>query len=221
MWPTKNALMRAGKDRDNYTVPPGDHYKGMRPSSSTARPLAPVAGCVFWSVPLSALLLSTGLTQARDSEAESNYRDNYDGDPVRPGFVFKWTHLPRVPQMHLLRTGCWTRRHVCHLVSVVLYHGSVLKHTHTASLKLIYQLSASSFVLFRSVWTDLYNLPLMSPLDSADNSIWGFIRMILWCRDLTKHFYIYSYTAKATMRMDQNAAEDFLCHPNCSALLPK
>lgn len=190
MWPTKNALMRAGKDRDN-TVSPGDHYKGMHPSSSTARPLAPVAGCVVWSVPLSALLLSTGLTQARDSE--SNYKDNYDGDPVRPGFVFKWTRLPRVPEMHLLRTGCWTRRLVCPSVFVVLYYGSVLKqHTHTlctVSLKLIYQLSASCFVLFRSVWTDLYNLLLMSPLDLADNSIWWFISYLQ--NDIVVILFIY------------------------------
>lgn len=48
----------------------------------------------FWSVLQSTLPLSAALTQARHSESESNYRDNYDRDPVRPGFVIKWTHLP-------------------------------------------------------------------------------------------------------------------------------
>lgn len=38
--------------------------------------------------------VSAGLTQARDSQSESNYADNYQRDLVRPGFVFKWSHLP-------------------------------------------------------------------------------------------------------------------------------
>lgn len=44
----------------------------------TVRPLAPQANSVFWSILLSTLPLSAGLSQARDSESESNYTDNYD-----------------------------------------------------------------------------------------------------------------------------------------------
>lgn len=53
--------------------------------------------------------MSAGLTQARHSERESNYRDNYDCDLVRPGFVFKWTHLPRALERRLLRPHCEPR----------------------------------------------------------------------------------------------------------------
>lgn len=67
-------------------------------------PLAPEVNSVFWSILLSTLLLSAGVTQGRDSQSESNYRDNYDCDLVWPGFVFKWTNLPWALEMHLLRT---------------------------------------------------------------------------------------------------------------------
>jgi len=86
MQPTKNALMRVGKVRDKNIITPGTIIRECALACPhfflTAQPLAPVANSVFWSSPLSTLLLSAGLTQARDSETESNYRDNYDCDPV-------------------------------------------------------------------------------------------------------------------------------------------
>lgn len=90
--------MREGKGRDKNIITPGTiiwECALARPHLFlTVRPRAPWANSVFWSILLSVLPLSAGLTQARDSESESNYRDNYDCDLVRPGFVFKWTHLP-------------------------------------------------------------------------------------------------------------------------------
>lgn len=90
--------MRVRKGRDKNIITPGTiiwECALARPHLClTVRPLAPQANSVFWSILLSTLLLSAALTQARDSESESNYGDNYDCDPVRPGFVFKWTHLP-------------------------------------------------------------------------------------------------------------------------------
>lgn len=90
--------MRVGKGRDKNIITPGTIIWECALACPhlflTVRPLAPQANSVFWSILLSALLLSAGLTQARDSESESNYGDNYDCDLIRPGFVFKWTHLP-------------------------------------------------------------------------------------------------------------------------------
>lgn len=130
MWPTKNALMRVGKARDKNIITPGTIIWECALACPhlflTARPLAPEANSVFWSILLSTLPLSAGLTQARDLESESNYRDNYDGDPVRPGFVFKWTHLPWALELHLLRTECEPRDS-----SVSLSNTVSLLHTRT------------------------------------------------------------------------------------------
>lgn len=90
--------MRVGKGRDKNIITLGTIIWECALACPhlflTVRPLTPQANSVFWSILLSTLPLSAGLTEARDSESESNYRDNYDCDPVRPGFVFKWTHLP-------------------------------------------------------------------------------------------------------------------------------
>lgn len=90
--------MRVGKGMDKNIITPGtitwECALACPHLLLTVRPRAPLANSVFWSILLSALLLSAGLTQARDLQSESNYRDNYDCDLVRPGFVFKWTHLP-------------------------------------------------------------------------------------------------------------------------------
>ena len=108
--PTKNALMRVGKGRDKNIITPGTIIWECALARAhlflTVRPLALRANSVFRSILLSTLLLSAGLTQARDGESESNYGDNYERDPVRPGFVFKWTHLPWASELHLLRTEC-------------------------------------------------------------------------------------------------------------------
>lgn len=106
MWPIKNAVMREGKGRDKNIITPGTITWECAPASLhlflTVRPRAPQANSVFRSV----LQSPAGLTQARASESESNYRHNYDCDPVWPGFVFKWTHLPWASEVHLLRTEC-------------------------------------------------------------------------------------------------------------------
>lgn len=128
----QECLNESGKGQGQKHHYTGDHYMGMCPLACphlflTVRPLAPEANSVFWSILLSTPLLSAGVTQARDSESESNYTDNYDCDPVRPGFVFKWTHLPWALQMHLLRTECEPRDSTVTL-PLCLYYST---HTHT------------------------------------------------------------------------------------------
>lgn len=114
MWPTRNVLMRVGKGRDKNIITPGTiiwECALARPHLFlTVWPQAPQTNGVFWSILLGELLLSAGLRQARDLESESNYRDNYDCDLVRPGFVFKWTHLPWALELRLLRDWVWTPR---------------------------------------------------------------------------------------------------------------
>lgn len=68
VWPTPNSLMKEGNDMDT-----GDDYMGTRSLACphpllTARPRAPEATGVFWSVPvlLSAQRLFAWVTQARD-----------------------------------------------------------------------------------------------------------------------------------------------------------
>lgn len=176
MWPTKNAVMRAGKGRDENIITPGNiklecvlacpHF------FLTTRPMAPVANSVFWSIPLSTLLLSAGLTQARDLVAESNYRDNYDCDPVWPGFVFKWTHLPCVLEMHLLRIEPRGSSAALYSVSQLEWSQSCWHRWCTVSIDAY--LSDEWFVafLFSLVQTDSYNLLPSSLSDLSDNSIW-------------------------------------------------
>lgn len=108
--------MRAGKGRDKDVLPSGNCCAAARARLSSllldrSTPPAPVANAASQSIPDWAQPpLSAGLIQARHSETESNYRHNYDCDPVQPGFVFKWTHLPCVPETRLLRTGHWVQR---------------------------------------------------------------------------------------------------------------
>lgn len=108
MWPMKNVIMRMGKGRDKNIITPGtiiwECALACLHLFLTVWPLPLWANSVFWSILLKALLLSAKLTQARDSKSESNYKDNYDCDLVRPGFVFKHTHLPWALELHLLRT---------------------------------------------------------------------------------------------------------------------
>lgn len=159
MWPTKNALMRVGKGRDKNIITPETIIWECALACPhlflTVWPLAPQANCVFWSILLSTLPQPGGLTQARVSESESNYRDNYDHDPVRPGFVFKWTHLPWALELHLLRTplSVTLSLSLSNTVGLLMCAWNQLHtHTHCAQLSLMYiligQLDASWFSFF-------------------------------------------------------------------------
>lgn len=115
MWPTKNALM-SGKGQGRKQHYAGDHYVGMRSClcSPLSWPFDPRLQRLTVYFGPSSRLHCCCLTQARDSESESNYRDNYDRDPSRPGFVFKWTHLPWAFGDASAEARVWTRRLLCH-----------------------------------------------------------------------------------------------------------
>lgn len=111
MCPTKNALMRDVKGRDKNIITPGTiiwecaHSPVLTsswPPDPALQRLTVYFGPSSW-VHRSCL---PDWHKPETSESESNYRDNYDCDLVRPGFVFKWTHLPWALEMYLLRTRC-------------------------------------------------------------------------------------------------------------------
>lgn len=134
VWPSMNATMPQweqdmGRDRNAISWANVPHPNLVL----TAWPQPPRANRAFWPVFLS---VSAGLTQARHSKSECNYWDNYHCDLVRPGFVFKWTHLPWALERRLLRTD-WV---LCHSFSLLRYPCVCLcvlnsrTHAHSAFL---------------------------------------------------------------------------------------
>lgn len=162
MWPMKNAIMRMGKGRDKNIITPGTIIWECALACVhlflTVWPLALWANSVFWSLLLKALLLSARLTQARDSQSESNYKHNYNCDLVRPGFVFKHTHLPWALELHLLRSeyepGVCQTVSGCYSTDVCLHPGTYSQSEHA-------YLSAeriTAFLFHQVILTDLFKL---------------------------------------------------------------
>lgn len=167
MWATTKDMIEAGKGRERNSVSPATvtcPHLILAPW-----PQAPQANSGFWSVLLS---VSAGLTQARRAERESNYWDNYDCDLVRPGFVFKWTHLPWALERRLLRTDCEPRV-LCPPVFLLQHRWLCCIQAHTPTLlMLICQLNASWISFFIRWFKQIYlMLSIRSPLEQGANSI--------------------------------------------------
>lgn len=219
MWPTKNALMRVGKGRDKNIITPGTiiwECALARPHLFlTARPLAPQANSVFRSILLSTLPLSAGLTQARDGESESNYGDNYECDPVRPGFVFKWTHLPWASELHLLRTECepgdFSVTQSLSLSITVL----ACVRTHCAHSSLMYVLTCQlneSWLFFplmnsnRCVWSN-QKTSIRAGKKNPHCSLLTVRRVISWWYDLI----IFTFHIWLLFKLQRNPLERWAC----------